>query len=59
MKRSLETTDRQIANRELADFKKKQRQLDRSKGKITLAKLCDQISQRFNIRNQKRLSARP
>jgi integrase len=42
IKRSLETTDRQIANRELADFKKKQRQLDRSKGKITLAKICDQ-----------------
>jgi len=42
IKASLETADRKIADRALADFKKKQRQLDRSKGKITLAKLCDQ-----------------
>jgi hypothetical protein len=30
IKRSLETTDRAIANRELARFKKEQRQIDRS-----------------------------
>ncbi len=41
IKRSLETTDRQIANRELRQFKEKQRQIDRSKGKVTLAELCD------------------
>jgi integrase len=41
IKRSLETTDRQIANRELRRFKEKQRQIDRSKGKVTLAELCD------------------
>jgi integrase len=43
IKQSLQTTDRKIADRELKDFKEKQRQLDRSKGKITLAKLCDQF----------------
>ena len=42
IKQSLRTKDRAIAKRELKDFKEKQRQLDRSKGKITLAKLCDQ-----------------
>jgi len=42
IKRSLETTDRAIANRELRRFKDEQRQVDRSKGKITLAELCDQ-----------------
>ena len=42
IRQSLQTTDRARANRELADFKYKQRQIDRSKGKITLAELCDQ-----------------
>jgi len=42
IKRSLETTDRAIANRELRRFKDEQHQVDRSKGKITLAELCDQ-----------------
>src|SRR3981081_4517513 len=41
IKRSLETTDRAIANRELARFKNEQRQIDRSQGKLTLAELCD------------------
>jgi integrase len=41
IKRSLETTDRAIANRELARFKNEQRQIDRSQGKLTLAQLCD------------------
>src|SRR6266852_5582554 len=41
IKRSLETTDRAIAQRELARFKKEQRQIDRSQGKLTLAELCD------------------
>ena len=41
IKRALETTDRAIANRELARFKNEQRQIDRSQGKLTLAQLCD------------------
>src|SRR5262249_44280892 len=41
IKRSLETTDRAIASRQLARFKNEQRQIDRSQGKLTLAELCD------------------
>jgi integrase len=41
IKRSLATTDRAIAQRELARFKNEQRQIDRSQGKLTLAELCD------------------
>jgi integrase len=41
IKRSLETTDRAIAQRQLASFKDEQRQIDRSQGKLTLAELCD------------------
>src|SRR5260370_11704456 len=41
IKRSLETTDRAIAQRKLATFKDEQRQIDRSQGKLTLAELCD------------------
>ena len=42
IRRSLDTTDREIAKEHLAQFQKEQRDLDRSQGKITLAKLCDQ-----------------
>jgi integrase len=41
IKRSLETTDRALANRKLAAFKNQQRQIDRSQGRVTLAELCD------------------
>src|SRR5213595_84539 len=41
IRRSLETTDRELAKRELARFKDEQRQIDRSQGKLTLAELCD------------------
>jgi integrase len=41
IKRSLGTTDREIAKRQLARFKDEQRQIDRSQGKLTLAELCD------------------
>src|SRR6516162_2522683 len=41
IKRSLETTDRDLAKRKLAHFKDEQRQIDRSQGKLTLAELCD------------------
>ena len=41
IKQSLKTTDRKKAERDLADFKRKQGQIDRSQGKLTLAALCD------------------
>jgi integrase len=41
IKRSLETTDRAIAQRQLASFKDEQRQIDHSQGKLTLIELCD------------------
>jgi integrase len=41
IKRSLGTTDRDIAKRELARFKEQQRQIDRSQGRITLVELCN------------------
>src|SRR5438876_4017957 len=41
IKRSLETTDRALAKRRLAQFKDEQRQIDRSQGRLTLAELCD------------------
>jgi len=40
IKRSLETTDRELAKRKLAQFKEEQRQIDRSQGKLTLRELC-------------------
>ncbi|HWY40979.1 MAG TPA: hypothetical protein VNX27_09310, partial [Chthoniobacterales bacterium] len=41
IKRSLETTDRELAKRKLARFKEEQRQIDRSQGKLTLGELCE------------------
>src|SRR6266481_6215891 len=41
IRRSLGTTDRDLAKRNLAKLKDEQRQIDRSKSKITLAELCD------------------
>ena len=41
IRRSLETTDRDLAKRKLADFRDEQQQIDRSQGKLTLAELCD------------------
>ena len=41
IRRSLETTDREIAKEHLAQFQKEQRDIDRSHGEITLAELCD------------------
>jgi integrase len=40
--RSLRTTDRDLAKRNLAKLRDEHRQTDRSKSKITLAELCDQ-----------------
>ncbi len=42
IRRSLGTTDRDLARRNLAKLKHEQRQVDRSKGKVSLAELCDQ-----------------
>ena len=41
IKRSLETADRAVAQRELARFKNEQRQIDPSQGKLTLTELCN------------------
>ena len=41
IKRSLKTTDREIARRELAQFRDEQRQIDRSQRKLTLSELCE------------------
>ncbi|TMP91673.1 MAG: hypothetical protein E6L08_10500 [Verrucomicrobia bacterium] len=51
IRRSLETTDKALAKRNLAALKDEQRQIDRSKSKITLAKLCDQYLE--TIQHQK------
>jgi len=42
IRRSLETTDPAEARRKLAAEKKKERQIDRSRGKLTLCELCEQ-----------------
>jgi len=41
IRRSLETTDRAETRRKLADEKEKERQTDRSQGKLTLRELCE------------------
>src|SRR5438477_6807480 len=51
IRQSLQTTDRQKANRELRRLKEEQRQIDRSQGKLTLAELCDRYLQ--TVQNQK------
>jgi integrase len=52
VRHSLRTTDRALAKRELARFKDEQRQIDRSKGKMTLAEFCDRYLE--TIQGQKR-----
>ena len=42
IRRSLRTTDRDLAGRNLAELKNQQRQIDRSRGKLTLRELCNQ-----------------
>lgn len=41
VKRSLETTDKATAKRNLAKFRREQGQVDRSQGRVSLEKLCD------------------
>ena len=41
IRRSLETTDRDLAKRRLKTFKEQQSQIDRSKSRMTLAESCD------------------
>ena len=49
---SLETTDRKLAERNLAKKKDDQSQIDRSQGKLTLAELCDRYLK--TVQHQKR-----
>ena len=51
IKRSLETTDRVFANRKLRVFRDEQRHIDRSRGNLTLAELCDRYL--LTIQHQK------
>ncbi len=51
IRRSLRTTDRALAQRNLAQLKHEQRQVDRSKGKMTLAELSEQYLS--TVRHQK------
>lgn len=44
-RQSLETTDREIANRKLAEFRRKQGRVDIKAGRLTLAQLCDRYAQ--------------
>ena len=51
IRRSLETTDRDLAKRRLRDLRERQRQIDRSQGKLTLAELCGRYLE--TVRHQK------
>lgn len=42
---SLHTTDRQLANRELADFRKKKLKVDPKLAKLTIEELCDRYAE--------------
>ncbi|PYL22249.1 MAG: hypothetical protein DMF44_11530 [Verrucomicrobia bacterium] len=59
IRRSLQTTDRQTANRELARFKQEQRQIDRSQGKLTLAELCDRYIKTVQHQTPKTATRKP
>src|SRR5207253_5744315 len=41
IRRSLQTTDPALARRNLRKLREEQQQIDRSKGRMTLAELCD------------------
>ena len=53
IRRSLETTDRESAKRELARLKNEQRQIDRSQGKLTLTELCDRYLETIQHQHRK------
>src|SRR5215472_14241805 len=53
IKRSLETTDRELAKRKLADFKEQLHRIDRSQGRITLAELCARYLKTIQHQKQK------
>jgi len=59
IKRSLETTDRALAQRKLTVFRDEQRQIDRSQGKLTLAELCDRYLKTVQHQKLIRLSEKP
>ena len=52
IRRSLATTDRDIAKRELARLREEQKHIDRSQGKLTLHELCERYLR--TIQHQKR-----
>jgi hypothetical protein len=58
IKRSLETTDRPLARRRLAEFRNEQRQVDRSQGKLTLDALCERYLLTVGIRSRRPLNAK-
>ena len=55
IRRSLETTDRAQARRNLAAEKEKERQTDRSQGKLTLRELCDRYGKTIESSKSKTL----
>ena len=57
-RRSLETTDPAEARRKLAAEKQKERQTDRSQGKLTLRELWSDGLKQFKVPSRKRLSKR-
>jgi integrase len=58
IRRSLRTTDRDLARRNLAKLKDEQRQIDRSQGKLTLRELCDQWLETIQGSKPKTLEAK-
>ena len=46
-RQSLHTADRQLANRALADFRKKRLKIDPKLGKLTIEELCDRYAETF------------
>lgn len=59
IKRSLETTDRALAQRKLRVFRDEQRQIDRSQGKLTLAELCDRYLKTVQHQKPKTVERKP
>ena len=58
IRRSLETTDRDLAKRKLAEEKEKEAQIDRSQGRLTLRELCDQWLKTIQSSKAKTLEAK-
>ena len=59
IRRSLQTTDRALARRKLAALKDAEAEVDHSKGKLTLAELCDQYLRTVQHLRAKTVERRP